>query len=206
METNFIEVLEFISKNIETLSSNLVPLWHPLGFVSCVIKEVPSDCTIRLHYWPKGERRVKNPHWPIHTHSYKLNSLVLIGEVRDLQYGVISGTGQSVYSVNYPKGGSELVKTADSVQIHTEIDEIKFSGEQYQVPRDKFHQTEVPIFKSAVTLVILTDHSSDAPKVLGSDISEKYFYDRIPFDSTLGLNEVRKALNCYLAKEVNRSY
>lgn len=204
METNFIEVLEFISKNIETLSSNLVPLWHPLGFVSCVIKEVPSNYVVRLHYWPKNERRVKNPHWPIHTHSYKLNSLVLSGEVRDLQYGVICGTGQWIYSVNYPKGGSEIVKTSESIQVHTEIDEIKLPGEQYQVPRDKFHQTEVPIHQSAVTLVILTDHSSDAPKVLGGDISEKYFYDRIPFDSTTFWSEVRRALEHYLKEDLNR--
>lgn len=206
MKTNFLELSGFILKNLDMLSSNLVPLWHPLGFVSCIIEDVPSSHTVRLHYWPKGERRVKNPDWPIHTHSYALTSLVLSGKLRDLQYRVAPGAELWIYSVNYFEGGSEIVRTSDTVQVRDEIDEIRSSGEQYQVPRGIFHQTQVPIDQSVVTLVMLTDQNSEAPKVLGDKQSEKYPYDRIPFDSVVFWSEVKKALNCYLEEEVNNSY
>jgi len=203
MRIEFADLLEFISKNFEELSSELIPLWHPLGFVSCVVEEVPSSHTVRLHYWPKGERRVKNPDWPIHTHSYVLTSLVLSGQVRDLQYRTIPGSQSWIYSVNYFKGGSEIVRTSEAVELLSKTDEIRISGEQYKVPRGVFHQTEVPIDKSAVTLVVLTDHGVEAPMVLGAKQAEKYPYDRVPFDSNCFWNAIHEALTYHLTKTVN---
>lgn len=200
MQTNFSELLKFISQNIDAFSSNLIPLWHPLGFVSCVIEDIPSNNTIRLHYWPKRIRRVKNPDWPIHTHSYTLNSLILKGKVRDLQYRTVSGIGKWIYLVNYFEGGSEIIRTKDEIQVIIESDEIRCCGEQYQVPRGTFHQTQVPINESAVTIVILSNYSEEPPKVLGDcKLSKKYPYDRIPFDQIHFWNEVREALNHHLS-------
>lgn len=88
MKAEFSDTLNFLHENLENFSSTLVPLWHPLGFVSCVIDELPSSHVVRVHYWPKSQRRVKNPDWPIHTHTYRLRSLVLAGEVRDIQYRI----------------------------------------------------------------------------------------------------------------------
>src|SRR4051794_32516353 len=99
--------IAYLSKEIPLLEVTCAPLWHPLGFVSCVIKESKGDHVVRLHYWPKGERRVKNPDWPIHTHSYHLSSYVLCGVVRDLQYQRSSGD-RSIYAVKYFEGGSEI--------------------------------------------------------------------------------------------------
>ncbi len=206
MRTDFLKLSEFILENLETLSSNLVPLWHPLGFVSCVVENVPSSHTVRLHYWPRGERRVKNPDWPIHTHSYTLTSLVLKGKLRDLQYRVATGHEKRVYSVNYFEGGSEIVRTSETVEVHDKIDEIRFSGDQYQVSCGVFHQTQVSIDQSVVTLVILKDHVSEAPKVLGDEQSEKYPYDRIPFNSVHFWSEVHNALTQYLSKSVNKDF
>ena len=204
MQTNFSELLKFISQNIDTFSSNLVPLWHPLGFVSCVIEDIPSNNTIRLHYWPKGMRRVKNPDWPIHTHSYTLNSLILRGKVRNLQYRTVSGVGKWIYLVNYFEGGSEIIRTEDETQVIIESDEVRYCGEQYQVPRGTFHQTHVPINEIAVTIVVLSDYSEEHPKVLGDyKLSKKYPYDRIPFDQIHFWNEVREALNLHLSQNNN---
>lgn len=182
MKIEIPDLLSSLRENFGSLAANLVPLWHPLGFVSCVIDEVSSSHIARVHYWPEGERRVKNPDWPIHTHAYRLESLVLAGAVRDLQYRVQSGTEWCEYSVNYYSGGSEIVRTPNEVDTFAEVDELRRSGSRYEVPRGVYHQTLVPHEQSAVTLVLLTDHSSDAPKVLGSKLAERYPYDRISFD------------------------
>lgn len=194
MKTEISDMLSFLRENIDSLSVDLVPLWHPLGFVSCVIEEVALSHIARVHYWPKGERRVKNPDWPIHTHTYRLQSLVLAGAVRDLQYRVQPGMEWCEYSVNYYNGGSEIVPTPNEVDTFAEVDELRRSGSRYEVSRGVYHQTFVPHEQSAVTLVLLTDHSFDAPKVLGSKLAERYPYDRISFDRERFWDAIKAAL------------
>ena len=194
MRTEIPDMLSFLRENFGALSAELVPLWHPLGFVSCVIHEVSSSHIARVHDWPEGERRVKNPDWPIHTHTYKLHSLVLAGAVRDLQYRVQPGTEWCEYSVSYYSGGSEIVRTSNEVDTFVEVDELRRSGSRYEVPRGVYHQTLVPGDQSAVTLVLLTDHSSEAPKVLGSKLAERYPYDRVPFDRERFWSAIKEAL------------
>jgi len=193
MQTSIQDAFDFLSSNLEQLASNVVPLWHPLGFVSCVIDESPTHVT-RVHYWPPGERRVKNPDWPIHTHAYALRSLVMSGAVRDLQYRVEPGEQWRIYSVNYYDGGSEIVRTSESVSAVPEVDEIRNAGEQYEVPRGVFHQTHVPHDQATVTVVLLTDHVTDAPKVLGVKQAKKYPYDRVAFDAAVFWKAVREAV------------
>ena len=194
MKTEILEMLSFLRENFGSLSADFIPLWHPLGFVSCVIDEVSSSHIARVHYWPEGERRVKNPNWPIHTHIYRLQSLVLAGAVRDLQYRVQPGTEWCEYSVSYYSGGSELVRTPNEVDTFAEVDKLRRSGSRYEVPRGVYHQTLVPHEQSAVTLVLLSDHSSDAPKVLGTRLAERYPYDRVSFDRERFWDAINEAL------------
>lgn len=194
MKTEASDLLAFLRENLRALSSDIVPLWHPLGFVSCVIDEMPGNYVARVHYWPNGERRVKNPDWPIHTHSYTLSSLVLDGCVRDLQYRKAEGNDWRVYTVNYFNGGSAISKTGESIGLITDLDELRSAGDQYQVDRGIYHQTQVPASQSAVTLVLLTNHGSEAPKVLGSALESRYPYDRVPFDAHRFWNAVEKAI------------
>jgi len=194
MKAEFSDTLNFLHENLENFSSTLVPLWHPLGFVSCVIDELPSSHVVRVHYWPKSQRRVKNPDWPIHTHTYRLRSLVLAGEVRDIQYRISPGSEWCVYSVNYYSGGSEIIRTPHEVDAIVEIDELRRSGNHYEVPRGVYHQTLVPIEQTAITLVLLTDHDSDTPKVLGSKLAERYPYNRVPFDRYEFWGKIRDSL------------
>lgn len=194
MKTEIPDLLSFLRENFGSLSADLVPLWHPLGFVSCVIDEVSSSHIARVHYWPEGERRVKNPNWPIHTHTYRLQSLVLAGAVRDLQYRVQPGTELCEYSVSYYSGGSEIVRTPNEVDTFAKVDELRLPGSRYEVPRGVYHQTLVPHEQSAVTLVLLTDHGSDAPKVLGTKLAERYPYDRVSFDRERFWDAINNAL------------
>lgn len=176
--------LEFLSGNLPILIEKCQPLWHPLGFVSCAIKE-ESDHIVRVHYWPNGERRVKNPDWPIHTHTYKLSSFILSGYVRDIQYTTLVGEDYSIYKVRYFEGGSEIIRSEESTVIVAEVDEIRHCGEQYYVERGVFHQTHVEFDKSALTIVALSDLSNDTPLVLGKYAEPSYPYDRVPFNREL---------------------
>ena len=101
MKTEASSFVPYLASDLPHLRRTCTPLWHPLGFVSCVIKDDANEATVRVHYWPKGERRVKNPDWPIHTHTYDLSSFILAGRIRDLQYRVRSGEALTVYEVSY---------------------------------------------------------------------------------------------------------
>lgn len=198
MQTSILNSFAFLHDNLDRLASAVIPLWHPLGFVSCVIDESPEKYVTRVHFWPPGERRVKNPDWPIHTHSYALRSLVLSGAVRDLQYRIETGDQWCIYTVNYYEGGSEIVRTSEKVNAVPEVDEIRHAGAKYEVPRGIFHQTQVPPDQAAVTVVSLSNHGPDTPKVLGTEQAEKYPYDRIQFEPNVFWNAVREAVECHL--------
>lgn len=195
MRINARDFCDWVAENIEEFSQKCVPLWHPLGFVSTVIAKVNGSHTLRLHYWPKNERRTKNPDWPIHTHSYSLSSLVLAGKVEDFQYELEAGLQYSVYEVRYFGGDSEIVRTNRTVSVAKAARNIHSPGTQYRVERGVFHQSRVPYGESAVTLVALSDTSSDPPLVLGKTGDSRYPYDRTCFDPDTFWTAVRIAMN-----------
>ncbi|MGE8518262.1 MAG: hypothetical protein ACN6OM_16730 [Alcaligenes nematophilus] len=186
---------DFLNQNIETFSSAIQPLWHPLGFSSCIIKKEQEGKTLRVHFWPPNERRTKNPDWPIHTHAYALSSLILDGQLTDIQYEVEAGDEYNVYSVTYSNGNSEIFRTNAGLKIISKKSAIRSAGEQYRVERGIFHQSFVEFGKSTVTLVSLSEHSDEAPLVLGGAGLVSYPYDRTPFDRELFWSAVRKAIS-----------
>jgi len=186
--------LRFLSENLGQLSETHQPLWHPLGFVSCLIKKEDGSHSVRVHYWPNGERRVKNPDWPIHTHSYELSSLVLSGTVRDIQYSSVIGTDYSLYSVRYFGEDSEIVRTSEKISVQVSIDAFRHSGDQYSVARGTFHQTQVDSETSALTLVALSDMTGEPPLVLGHAAEESYPYDRAGFDKKFFWDKVKECV------------
>lgn len=192
--------LPFLRRELYRLKRDCVPLWHPLGFVSCVIYEEPRLLTVRVHYWPLGKRRVKNPNWPIHTHCYDLSSLVLAGCVRDIQYDVRTGDSYTVYKVNYYEGGSEIVDTYSSVRILETVNKVRAAGEQYVVNRGIYHQTLVQKDDCAVTVVVLSNFGGEAPRVLGMSAAVRYPYDRRPFDKDCFWGAVTRALEGSVAE------
>jgi hypothetical protein len=195
MKIDALDFVDLIRRNFEGISRSSEPLWHPLGFVSTVVEQVEGRHTLRLHYWPTNERRTKNPDWPIHTHSYALSSLVLAGSVYDSQYEVEQGSDYSVYEVRYFDGGSQITRTDRSVSIAKTTTRTRQSGEQYRVERGVFHQSLVPIGKSAVTMVALSEIGSDPPLVLGASGDMRYPYDRVPFDRGTFWAAIKAALD-----------
>ncbi|EUJ11162.1 hypothetical protein Meth11DRAFT_2002 [Methylophilaceae bacterium 11] len=188
--------LPYLKNNICELELKCIPLWHPLGFVSCIIHEVSNLFTVRIHYWPENVRRVKNPDWPIHTHSYFLSSHILNGELTDIQYEQYEAEEYSIFSVNYYKGGSEIHLTNKKTGVKETIHTRRLGGESYSVSKGVFHQTNVEIDKTALTLVALSEFSEEPPLVLGNSVAQNsYPYDRVIFEPEIFWREVKIGLN-----------
>jgi hypothetical protein len=200
MKIDVASQLTYLTENFDVLQRECKPLWHPLGFSSCLILNNVGKLNLRIHYWPESERRTKNPDWPIHTHTYHLSSLVLEGTIRDIQYTTTAGEDYSVYSVSYNDENSEIAKTDRKVSILHTNDISRSKGETYTVERGVFHQSQVDFGKSAITLVALSDFAKDAPLVLGKDMPEERFpYDRAPFDSETFWRAVHAGLSRHLS-------
>ncbi|WP_345956698.1 hypothetical protein Q9323_07760 [Pseudomonas fulva] len=195
MKTNALDHINFLLQNIDTLAASIQPLWHPLGFVSCVIRDNPGQLTLRVHYWPPNERRTKNPDWPVHTHSYALSSLVLHGNIEDIQCEITDGEEFSIYKVSYLNGDSEISRTDKRTRISKYTSEMRIAGEQYRVERGVFHQSVVKLSESAVTFVALSESSCEAPFVLGGNGDDTYPYDRTPFNQEVFWSAVRYAIS-----------
>ncbi len=195
MKTNASSQLPYLRETISQLASTAQPLWHPLGFVSCVIRNKEKQNTTRVHYWPKNERRCKNPDWPIHTHAYDLSSLVLEGGVRDIQYRQKAGSKYAIYSVSYVGHDSSITRSDQYTSIETLVDKFREVGEEYSVPMGAFHQTLVPIDEMAVTLVVLSNFGNADPLVLGAAAEKSYPYDRVQFNKLVFWNRVRDAIS-----------
>jgi hypothetical protein len=197
MKTDPISYLGFLEENLASLSSECQPLWHPLGFSSCVIKSDIPGQVLRVHFWPPGERRTKNPDWPIHTHSYKLSSLVLQGTIHDIQYKRYEGDDFVVYEVTYDNGNSKISQSGRHISISESTNLIQEAGCQYTVLREVFHQSRVSFDSSAVTLVSLSDMTADTPLVLGINGDDSYPYERKLFPKDRFWDAVKTAIDTF---------
>lgn len=194
MKTDPRSQLLYLRENISKLAVSTQPLWHPLGFVSCVIRNDERKYTTRVHLWPKNERRTKNPDWPIHTHAYDLSSLVLNGRIRDIQYRQKTGSNYVVYSVSYVGQDSSITRTDQHSSIETLVDKFRETGEEYSVLKGSFHQSSVLIDEMAVTLVVLSNFDNTDPLVLGAVGHKIYPYDRAQFDKLMFWSQVREVI------------
>jgi hypothetical protein len=197
MSIDLYSCLATIAARLPELSSSITPLWHPLGFVSCIVEPRALDHLVRLHYWPKKDRRPKSPDWPIHTHKFDLSSLVLLGQVRDIQYRPAEGDRFGVYAVRYQGDDSTIVPTHKETSIETVVDAVRSAGESYSVPIGTFHQTVVSIDAEALTLVVCTNFSEADPLVLGSSEAGVYSYHRAEFDRAFFWARVSAAVGTF---------
>ena len=194
MKTNTYSQLTYLRENFAEIALACQPLWHPLGFVSCVVRREGEEFTTRIHYWPKSDRRTKSPDWPIHNHAYELSSRILYGRVHDMQYSLKEGTDHALYSVSYSGEDSTIKCTSKKTSIEKVIDRIHETGMDYSISRGSFHQTHVPKDESAVTLVVLSDFGGNKPLVLGAIEGNCYRYDRDFFDKSAFWSRMRDVI------------
>lgn len=204
MRTSLDECLGILSDCVDDFSVKPQPLWHPLGFVSCIIHKSENGDAVRVHYWPEGDRRTKNPDWPIHTHSYNLRSLILYGSLKDIKYKVSDGHDSTVYEVRYSGDNSEILRTDRSLKIDGKVVSERNAGDTYDVLRGVFHQSQVAINSIAVTLVVISEIANDVPLVLGEGGDSFYPYDRLPYDKDIFWSAIKMALQSYKQKFLNK--
>lgn len=175
-------------------SENIEPLWHPLGFVSCILKE-EKDEIIKLHYWPKGERKTKVPNWPIHNHAYDIESTILYGEIKNIFYTISESGPYKVYEVIYDKKNSYLKeKILGKVNLNKKSELISKKGDSYTIKKHNFHESIIPLNQETLTLVRKTNFTKTAPRVISSKYEKKSpeYYHRSEFNKDLFFRKVNE--------------
>ncbi len=186
MRARAISALNRIQEDFASISAGVEPLWHPLGFVSCIVFDDDGVVT-RLHYWPSTERRPKAPNWPIHTHLFKLSSLVVSGSLRDKQYHCFPGSDYTGLRVVYSDEDSVLIETGSTYRIQNVRETIIHKYGFYSIEEGLFHQSEVDIGRETLTLAQCSNHSKNTPIVLAplgefhKNKERKFEYIRRPF-------------------------
>ncbi len=156
-------------------------IWHPLGFVSSTLQADDSGI-LKLHLWPRGERRPKQPNWAIHDHSFHISSRVLAGKVQNVSYEVIPGESARRYTVSYTNFDSVLVATSETVDCITVATKTMVAGDRYELPLGTYHETIVPAPEMSLTIVLKSGGEKVPPNVIGElDIPELEMYKRTSY-------------------------
>jgi GrpB-like predicted nucleotidyltransferase (UPF0157 family) len=152
-------------KELEDFKS-IQPLWHPLGFVSCTLISTDS-WALKIHLWPKNDRKPKTPNWEIHDHLFHIDSRVLKGTIRNIMFKETQGTSLEHYTALYNEKNSVLTPVGKfcDVQVHSDV-ELR-AGSRYIMESGEFHQGHVKNDNLTVTLVLKSKKIAGAPRILG---------------------------------------
>ena len=158
------------------------PTLHPYGFHIWKIETPPAfEFSLRLHAWISELRQRQSPDWPPHSHNSDLHSLVMEGEVSNYTWGWLpSKVGdRSLYEVGYDGNLSTLTKTEERGFLYDGCIHKIARLQNYLVPMQQIHASEVRPEASAVTLVLLSRKSVGSPKVIGDlEGNERYVFNR----------------------------
>jgi hypothetical protein len=159
--------------------SKLEGSWHPLGFAIVKLFETGSY-KYRLHFWPKNERKPKEPDWQIHNHIFDLESLVICGKIGSKEFIVQEdtecNTSHLEYEVIYHKQGSSIVTTDRLLKVSLDNEKWTSVGASYQVECGVFHQTYVKMDEFAASLVRTSNEKiQSSPIVVGDSGANRVF-------------------------------
>ncbi|MET9218563.1 hypothetical protein ACIQCJ_01955 [Streptomyces sp. NPDC093221] len=153
-------------------------LWHPTGFATFEIAQVPGLGLVRVHFWPHGLRRGLPGHPTIHQHCFRLYSRVLAGEYRESQYGAVDPGPRGappgarrlrVYEVRPTgmMGKDELYETGEDLDVVPTLRAARFpAGTWHEVPVGTFHATPIARNRFCATLAVLSLPVTGAADVL----------------------------------------
>jgi hypothetical protein len=149
---------------------------HPLGFIHSVIHR-EQDIALRIHIWESKSRVMQQPHWPIHTHVFDLQSTVIVGRVTNHTYSWLEGDSDPahrLYEATLADGESRLTATGRLGNFTRTSSELINCGGSYAVARSVFHQTIVSQGAFAATLARTHNHPGN-PLVAG-EVNSKALY------------------------------
>ncbi|MDX2309326.1 MAG: hypothetical protein NW216_13885 [Hyphomicrobium sp.] len=165
---------------------------HPYGFYIVATKEAVDEIPIRFHVWVEGLRRAQEPVWPPHCHRSTMTSHVLSGALTNVTWPrPLLGFGQPLYHTEIAEGRSYLHRTPVELTLGSPIAERVEAGSSYVVPKGIFHDTQVPLEASCVTLCLFHADRSGKSLVAGAvDAPAVVEANRL----ALGEDEARRAL------------
>jgi len=171
---------------------------HPLGFLYFELFRQQS-LTVRLHIWPGRTLRQTIHVTPIHSHDWKLQSLVLCGTITNTVHclrGSSIDPTHRVYRVFHNENIDYLVPTS---QVGTVVEGSVtrlFQSDAYVVSAGELHSTEVDEATISATLLLAT-HSPklSAPEVLGPLSGRPYTHRRPRCTSDFALTAVDTVLS-----------
>ena len=158
------EVLSRLNRAIEIDAT-----WHPLGFVRVNAQDM-GDVRLRLHIWPRRNRVLQDPLWPVHTHAFELKSYIICGTVTNHGYKSVitrAGATNRLYRVIYARDYSLLEKEESRIRCEV-VGKMSYNpGDTYAVPQNTLHTTVVPEETLAATLVTVSNRVDKPPLVVG---------------------------------------
>lgn len=182
-------------------SDRLLPLSrHPLGFLRGDITS-NGKLALRLHIWSDLQRYEQHPLWPIHSHSFDLISVVLVGAVRNQIYALNFESNEPssrIYGASYEGSQSVLAATDTLCLLGTTESQTIHAGGTYSISHGVYHQTIVPIGTFAATLVLTTQVGGVAGVLGDAKGAQEYRYARKPIadaEARTALNALRKRLS-----------
>ena len=163
------------------LVSEITSTWHPYGFLVTRLGSIDSK-TFRLHIWPETPYTRQNPDWPIHSHPWEMQSLILHGHLTNCLYHVSYDnlySTERLYQIIYDGKHSVLQATNQLVSHKLSSENVYIKGEAYYVQANDFHVTNVKEGNLTATLVVTYNANSSPPNVIGRVEGEKsYQYER----------------------------
>lgn len=174
--------------------------WHPLGFIVLPLLETPRF-KYRLHISSPAHRKLQQPHWPIHDHSYDFESVILSGHVENTIYSaefnsINSKLFHMVYNVEYNENESIMRSTDITAKLTQEKFETIETGGHYNVTAGIFHQSSQGNGTLAATLVKTVSGPSMPPRVIGDINGEAtYHFKRLPVESEIMHNLIDEVSN-----------
>lgn len=178
--------------------------WHPSGFGVIPLLPQNDELLMRLHVWPTPAPARPSPDWPIHNHTWAIDSRILCGALTDETVAVTPdprGAHMLYTPVCGLDGATFLTRTGARVAAAVTRRATYLPGQQYHLEPDLFH-VSVPAAGLTATVVVMTRPSFGATRVLGDlDGAEQYRTGRppVPPEQVLGLLERVRAAMLHLA-------
>ena len=186
-QNDLINFLNFIKQNLKEFKITK----HPLGFIYIELGHFESTI-YRFHIWPKNIRYTQIPNWPIHNHIYNLQSIVLSGKLKQIEYEIIIDNegDNKLFSVDYNSQGTIKKDLKKRIKLIRRNITNLIQYNSYSFQKDLYHSIHVPKNMLSATFVKTSNIDNlKKPIVVSSEMNSNqniiYLKDPINYKKVL---------------------
>lgn len=155
------EFLQFLANR----SDRFAAFRHPLGFVHAeltgLVSEIPDGMRVRVHVWPEATSG-DDALGLIHNHTWRLTSLVLIGQLADVAIRAFPDPQGSHDAIRVTYGKMNEFAREGRVGLKEMNRRYVTAGQIYRVPTRSIHETLI-IRAPVATLLVTQDDPPGCP-------------------------------------------